>query len=133
MPDETTTVLGLDNSTDQVRLSLLTIQLKRGSWRSPPPRQIGPAQTAELSVVGSYFVDLKAAYVRYGVERLIDGKWRGAGDLALFVVNDRISTPGHNPADSISIALARLSVASGLNYYDRYKLFILPNQNWRPS
>jgi hypothetical protein len=116
-----------------VRLSLLATQLKRGRWQSPPPKQIGPGATAELSVVGSYFIDLKAAYARYGVERVIDGKWLGAGDLGLFVVNDRISMPGHNPADSISIAQARLSVASGLNYYDRYKLFILPNQNWRPS
>ncbi|OAI27296.1 hypothetical protein A1351_13725 [Methylosinus sp. R-45379] len=52
---------------------------------------------------------------------------------ALFFMHDRVSTPAHNSADSISIALARLSVASGLNYCDRYKLFILPNQNWRPS
>ncbi len=77
----------------------MATQLKRGRWQSPPPKQIGPGATAELSVVGSYFIDLKAAYARYGVERVIDGKWLGAGDLGLFVVNDRISMPGHNPAD----------------------------------
>jgi hypothetical protein len=48
-------------------------------------------------------------------------------------VNDRISTPGRNGADSTSSVLARLSVASNLNYDDRYKLLIPPNQNWRPG